>query len=233
MVVINQRFGFAKTRADTVEHCLAILRLLLFLWFFFLAKSPLFAERKIPTVIENLDLLSQSSGEGEAQLVRSNRDDAKKIPAAETASDAQTFDQRRHKGDLFIEGGIFDVDRRRRHFQFQLEYRLPYVWKQLSPLFSATFTTRNTFYTCAGIAYDFFIFSRFVLTPSFAGGIYYKGQGKNLGYPLEFRSCIELAWITKEQLRLGAQFYHLSNASLGHRNPGVQCLLFFFAFPIP
>jgi hypothetical protein len=93
-------------------------------------------------------------------------------------------------------------------------------------------TEKGTLYVCGGLGWDIFLGKHFVLTPSFAPGLYSKGGGKSLHYPLEFRSSIELAYIFKDKARAGAQFYHISNASLGHKNPGTECLIFFYSFPI-
>ena len=69
------------------------------------------------------------------------------------------------------------------------------------------------------------------MTPSFIPGVYCKGSGKDLGYPLEFRSSLELAYEWCCKARLSGQFYHISNASLSKKNPGANALALIFCIP--
>ncbi len=66
-----------------------------------------------------------------------------------------------------------------------------------------------------------------------AAGLYAKGGGKNLHYPLEFRSSIECAYIFDDESRLGLQLSHISNASIARRNPGVESIVVIYSFPLP
>ena len=50
---------------------------------------------------------------------------------------------------------------------------------------------------------------------------------RDLGYELEFRSGIEIGYVFCNKSRLGVHFYHISNASLGRKNPGEE------ACPVP
>jgi hypothetical protein len=70
------------------------------------------------------------------------------------------------------------------------------------------------------------------LVPSFAVVAYERGEGKDLGQTLEFRSGLELAWELAGGQRLGALFYHLSNASLADVNPGSNSLVAVFSWPL-
>jgi lipid A 3-O-deacylase len=83
----------------------------------------------------------------------------------------------------------------------------------------------------AGIAVDLFFGNRFVVTPSFAPSFYWRGSGKNLGYPIEFRSSIGAAYRFDDRSRLGLEFYHLSNAGLDNHNPGTEVLLLKYSLP--
>jgi len=132
-----------------------------------------------------------------------------------------------------IGGGVFDIIRQdRRHAQAQIEYKWSPIVYKLRPFIGLMGTGKEAAYVYGGIGLDLFIGKHFVITPSFAPGIYFQGQDKNLGYPLEFRSSVEAAAVFSGQYRLGLQFYHISNASLGHRNPGVECLVLFLAIPL-
>ena len=67
--------------------------------------------------------------------------------------------------------------------------------------------------------------SRWVFAPSFAAGLYYRDDGKELGGTLEFRSGLELSYRLGPRQRLGAVVFHLSNGGLNGDNPGTESLL--------
>jgi lipid A 3-O-deacylase len=141
-------------------------------------------------------------------------------------------DKAQNPDQLMVGAGVFNICKQRRNAQFQLEYRWDVDYHHVRPLLGFFATDKGGLYLCGGVAYDIYLGKRVVLTPSFAPGLYYKGKGKELGFPLEFRSSIELAYECKNKSRFGAQFYHISNASLGFKNPGSESLIFFWAFPI-
>ncbi len=119
-----------------------------------------------------------------------------------------------------------------RQVQGQLEYQAGVNWCGVQPLVCAMATKDGAFYVCAGAIYDIYVTNYIVLSPSFAPGLYYKGNGKNLGYPLEFRSSIALSYQDNKRNRLGLQFYHISNASLGSRNPGEESFVAFYSISL-
>lgn len=129
--------------------------------------------------------------------------------------------------------GIYDIIHDPSNALIQLEYRsfLP-DFHYLRPLAGIMATNRATVYLYGGISGDIFLGKYFVLTPSFAPGLYFKGNGKDLGFIIEFRSAMEFAYVLPSQGRIGAQFYHLSNASFGSKNPGSESLVFFYSIPL-
>jgi len=143
--------------------------------------------------------------------------------------------------DLFsVSTGIFDLLRERhRTWEFSLEYKFhfsrlksPFRFLEFRPLIGLMANIQAATYLYAGLNLDLFAGERIVIAPGFAAGWYRSGGGKDLGYPLEFRSGVELAWQFEDASRLGIHFYHLSNASLGSRNPGEESLVFFYDIPI-
>lgn len=134
---------------------------------------------------------------------------------------------------LMIGPGIFDVDQDHPRFLAQLEYRWDVNCHNIRPLTAFFITTDQNFFICGGVAYDIFLGKRFVLTPSFAPGVYAHAYGKRLGFPINFRSALEFSYIFSNQGRLGAQFNHISNARMLHKNPGADSLVFYYAIPLP
>jgi hypothetical protein len=134
---------------------------------------------------------------------------------------------------LNIGSGVFDIIHNPDSALFQIEYRgVLKAWNYARPLIGMFGTTKASFYFYGGMAVDIFLGKKIALTPSFAPGIYVQGKGKNLWFPLEFRSSLELSYILPNDGRLGAQFYHISNASIGRKNPGTEALVFFYSLPI-
>lgn len=133
--------------------------------------------------------------------------------------------------------GMFNIVRNTKSAIFQVEYRSKFpIYRNekifIRPLVGVMATSSGSGYIYGGVAFDLFILPRIVFTPSFAPGVYIKGGGMELGLPLEFRSSVELAYRFKNHSRVGAMFYHLSNASLGFKNPGTECLVFFYSISL-
>ena len=73
--------------------------------------------------------------------------------------------------------------------------------------------------------------NKLYITPSFGGGYYNDGSGKNLGNDIQFRTSLELSYELKNSNRIGISFSHISNANLGDKNPGVEILSFSYHIP--
>ena len=88
-------------------------------------------------------------------------------------------------------------------------------------------TADNAAYMYAGVQANYKL-GGFNLTPSFAPGYYSQGNGKDLGHALEFKSEIQLSLELPKSSELGFAYNHLSNASLGDKNPGANSYMFNF-----
>ena len=97
----------------------------------------------------------------------------------------------------------------------------------LSPITGAMITADNAAYFYTGIQAQYKI-GKINLTPSFAPGYYNAGDGKALGYPLEFKSEIQMSYDLSNTTHLGMSYNHISNASLGDKNPGANSYMFNF-----
>ena len=133
---------------------------------------------------------------------------------------------------LSFAAGAFDVGKDETAFEGRVEYRPDIDFWYFRPFAGAMATSDGGAYGYAGILLDLRLGEHFVTTLSFAPGAYHKGSGKNLGHELEFRSQIELAYRFADRSRLGVAFSHMSNASLGRKNPGTENLLLTYAVPL-
>jgi len=114
---------------------------------------------------------------------------------------------------------------------FRLEYRHDEKFWIFKPWAGIEATSDGAFYGAVGVLVDIDLGDRVVLTPSFGAGYYEEGSGKDLGHEIEFRSQIELSYRLDNRARLGLAFSHISNASLGDDNPGVEILNVYYALP--
>ena len=98
---------------------------------------------------------------------------------------------------------------------------------RFSPITGAFITANNAFYIYTGVQAEY-QFGSLAITPSFAPGFYGAGSGKDLGYPLEFKSEIQMSYDLSNTTHLGMSYNHISNASLGDKNPGANSYMFNF-----
>ena len=97
---------------------------------------------------------------------------------------------------------------------------------KLSPITGFMVTADSDTYFYTGVQAEYKI-GKLNLTPSFSPGLYSMGDGKDLGYPLEFKSELQIS-VDFFGSRLGYSQSHLSNADLGEKNPGADSYMFNF-----
>ena len=97
----------------------------------------------------------------------------------------------------------------------------------LSPITGFLITADNAGYFYTGVEAQYKIGS-FNFTPSFTPGLYHEGDGKDLGHLIEFKSELQLSLDLSENSQLGFSYNHISNASLGNKNPGANSYMFNF-----
>ena len=97
----------------------------------------------------------------------------------------------------------------------------------LSPITGAFITADSAGYIYTGVQAQYKI-GALNITPSFMPGLYHQGDGKDLGHILEFKSEVQLSLDISKSTELGFSYNHLSNASLGDKNPGANSYMFNF-----
>ena len=97
----------------------------------------------------------------------------------------------------------------------------------LSPITGFIITENNAQYFYTGIQAQYKI-GKLNVIPSFAPGLYGKGDGKDLGHVVEFKSEVQLSFDLFSDSELGFSYNHISNASLGKKNPGANNFMFNF-----
>ena len=129
--------------------------------------------------------------------------------------------------------GMFDFsDDKQKSGIFGLQHQNDDLFRKsflgrLSPITGGFITEKNAFYLYSGVQAEYEL-GPFVITPSFAPGYYNYGDGKDLGSPLEFKSEVQVSLDLSESTQFGMSYNHISNASLGSKNPGANSYMFNF-----
>ena len=98
---------------------------------------------------------------------------------------------------------------------------------KISPITGGFITENSAVYIYTGFEWNVDM-GALTFTPSFAPGLYHEGDGKDLGHVLEFKSEVQVSFDLSQSSKLGFSYNHVSNASLGDKNPGANSYMFNF-----
>jgi lipid A 3-O-deacylase len=109
---------------------------------------------------------------------------------------------------------------------FGVEHKNPDLFRdtflgKFKPVTGAFMTGKNSIYLYTGIEGQYGIGPLKIL-PSFTPGYYEKGNGKDLGDVLEFKSEVKVSFDIFENTKLGYSYSHISNNDWGEKNPGTD-----------
>ena len=99
---------------------------------------------------------------------------------------------------------------------------------KVSPITGGFITENSAAYIYTGIEWNVDMGNKIEFTPSFAPGLYHEGDGKDLGHLVEFKSELQISLDLSKTSELGFSYNHISNASLGDKNPGANSYMFNF-----
>ncbi len=99
-------------------------------------------------------------------------------------------------------------------------FRNTFIGK-FSPVSGGFMTADNSIYLYTGVEAQYDV-GLLKILPSFAPGYYEKGNGKDLGSVLEFKSEIKIGLDIFENSRIGYSYSHISNNNWGDINPGTD-----------
>ena len=149
------------------------------------------------------------------------------------ADDVPAIDGMHDENELNAYTGIFDFSDDKQKailvgFQHQDEnLNRDTFLGNVSPITGGFVTENSAAYIYTGIEWNVDM-GEMMFTPSFAPGLYHEGDGKDLGHVLEFKSEVQLSYISSENTSFGVSYNHVSNASLGDKNPGANSYMFNF-----
>ena len=149
-------------------------------------------------------------------------------------------------GELYQKFGVFDFKHESETDSYALttkyiqdkEVNLGII-NELKPIYELSFYYDDNNKTNHGYGYGAYISSglskkinitkSLFLLPSFSAGFYQDfDAGKDMGYPLEFKSEVELNFKILNSSIIGVSYSHISNADIGNKNPGSDNILFNF-----
>jgi len=137
------------------------------------------------------------------------------------------------QSELNVFTGMFDFsDDKQASGVFGLQHQDDELYREsflgnLSPITGGFLSEKNAFYLYSGVQAEYNI-GFLTITPSFAPGYYNSGDGKDLGSPLEFKSEVQMSFNLSDNTQIGMSYNHISNASLGNKNPGANSYMFNF-----
>ena len=130
-----------------------------------------------------------------------------------------------HEVNFF--GGMFDFsDEGQRAALFGIQHQNETLEREtflgkLSPITGAFVTENSAAYVYTGVEWNFDL-GGINFTPSFTPGLYSEGDGKDLGHVIEFKSELQASFNISKDTSLGMSYNHISNASIGDKNPGAN-----------
>lgn len=133
---------------------------------------------------------------------------------------------------LAVSAGYYDINDDYDAFEGRVEYRHDRKFWIFKPFAGVMATSDEAVHGYAGVLVDIYFGRRWVLTPSFAPGVYRDGDGKDLGGTIQFRSQLELSYRFDDRSRLGLSVNHISNASIYDSNPGTESVAITYAIPL-
>ena len=146
---------------------------------------------------------------------------------------ANSEDKKSNDTELNFFTGMFDFsDDKQAAGVFGLQHQNDDLFRnsflgKLSPITGGFLTENNAFYLYTGAQAEYDL-GLFTITPSFAPGYYNSGDGKDLGSALEFKSEIQMSLNLSNSTEFGMSYNHISNASLGDKNPGANSYMINF-----
>ena len=146
---------------------------------------------------------------------------------------AKAEDKKSNEAELNFFTGMFDFsDTKQASGVLGLQHQNDDLFRnsflgKLSPITGGFLTEKSAFYLYTGAQAEYNL-GLITITPSFAPGYYNSGDGKDLGSVLEFKSEIQLSLNLSDSTELGISYNHISNASLGDKNPGANSYMINF-----
>lgn len=148
---------------------------------------------------------------------------------------AQELPEKTSPDYLSMAVGMYDVADEDTATSLRLEYRsgTPVYFKDLHAWGGAMITTDYSIWAGGGLMYDLQLTDSLYAAPSFGLGYYSRGSSdKDLDFPIEFRSQLEVGYQFPSEGRIGISYAHFSNGGLSDHNPGTESVNLYYHVPL-
>ena len=142
-------------------------------------------------------------------------------------------DENLNENEINFYSGMFDFsDDGQRALLFGLQHQNENLIREsglgeISPVTGFFLTENQAAYLYTGFQAHYNL-GDLDFTPSFTPGLYHEGDGKDLGHVIEFKTEVQFSINTSADTKFGFSYNHVSNASLGSKNPGANSYIFNF-----
>jgi hypothetical protein len=129
--------------------------------------------------------------------------------------------------------GVYDVFDGDRATDIRVDARFDkaLLW-QIKPWAGLEGTTDGSAWAGGGLYTDIDLNDRLFLSPSVGAGLYLQGgSDKDLDYPVQFRTQLEMNYRLDTGGHVGVGLSHLSNADIGDTNEGTEVLSVHYRMP--
>jgi hypothetical protein len=128
--------------------------------------------------------------------------------------------------------GLYDLVSHRTHAtEGRIAYRFGWgvgggdgAFRGFKPFAGVMFASNDAMFGYGGLAAPF-QWGRFEFEPSAGMGAYHRGNGLELGGTFEFHLGLGFAYALLDNVRVGAELTHISNAQTHRVNPGLNSAL--------
>jgi len=127
--------------------------------------------------------------------------------------------------------GFYDARRHGPSSYREVKVISPEAFRGFDTFAGITGTSTEDAYVFFGVSSNSALPEPFLMSFSFAAGLYTSGLGIDLGHPVEFRSSIRAGWQFHEGHSLAIEVSHLSNGHLAESNPGLETVGVVYSFP--
>ena len=113
----------------------------------------------------------------------------------------------------------------------EYQWRNRYFLNYFTPFIGGMIDSDHAKYIYGGVRTHLRYHDDYIVAISFAPGLYDSGKRKDLGHAIEFRSGIEIIKKLENNTEIGLVLYHLSNAAISNKNPGLETITLTYTVP--
>lgn len=116
---------------------------------------------------------------------------------------------------------------------FKVDLRSNWAWfGMIDPFVAFEANTDGGLFGGVGLTGDIHLTPQWIITPSFAAGLYEEGSSVDLGGTAQFRTGVELGYQFPTAGRVGIELTHMSNFGLYDDNPGTEVISINYHMPL-